>query len=52
MIEDMGGKVSSSVSKKTNFVIVGKEPGSKLADAQKLGVKTINEAEFKKMIGK
>ncbi|MDP3025086.1 MAG: NAD-dependent DNA ligase LigA [candidate division Zixibacteria bacterium] len=51
-IEEMGGRVSSSVSKKTDFVVVGKEPGSKLADAQKFGVKTINEAEFKKMIGK
>jgi DNA ligase (NAD+) len=52
IIEDMGGKVSSSISKKTDFVVVGKDPGSKLADAQKLGVKIINEAEFKKMIGK
>jgi DNA ligase (NAD+) len=48
----MGGRVSSSVSKKTDFVIVGKEPGSKLADAQKLGVRTINEEQFRKMIGK
>jgi DNA ligase (NAD+) len=52
IIEEMGGRVSSSVSKKTDFVIVGKEPGSKLTDAQKLGIKTINEAEFKKLIGK
>ena len=48
----MGGKVSSSVSKKTDFLIMGKDPGSKLSDAQKLGVKTINEVEFKKMIGR
>jgi DNA ligase (NAD+) len=52
IIEEMGGRVSSSVSKKTDFVLVGKEPGSKLTDAQKLGIKTINEAEFKKLIGK
>lgn len=51
IIEDMGGRVSSSVSNKTDFVVVGKDPGSKLTDAQKLGVKTINEAEFKKIIG-
>ena len=52
IIEEMGGRVSSSVSKKTDFVLVGKEPGSKLTDAQKLGIKTINETEFKKLIGK
>ena len=52
IIEDMGGRVSSSVSKKTDFVVVGKDPGSKLADAQEFGVKTIDESEFKKMIGK
>jgi DNA ligase (NAD+) len=52
IIEEMGGRVSFSVSKKTDFVLVGKEPGSKLTDAQKLGIKTINEAEFKKLIGK
>ncbi|OGC83792.1 MAG: DNA ligase (NAD(+)) LigA [candidate division Zixibacteria bacterium RBG_16_43_9] len=51
-IEEMGGRVSSSVSKKTDFVIVGKDPGSKLSDAQKLGVKTIDETGFKKMIGR
>jgi DNA ligase (NAD+) len=52
IIEEMGGRVSSSVSRKIDFVLVGKEPGSKLTDAQKLGIKTINEAEFKKLIGK
>jgi DNA ligase (NAD+) len=52
IIEDMGGRVSSSVSKKTDFVIVGKDPGSKYDNALKLGVKTINEEEFKKLIGK
>ena len=52
LIEDLGGRVSSSVSKKTDFVIVGKDPGSKYGNALKLGVKTINEEEFKKLIGK
>ena len=52
VIEEMGGQVSSSVSKKTDFVVVGKDPGSKYDDALKLGVKTINEGEFRKMIGK
>jgi DNA ligase (NAD+) len=52
IIETFGGRVSSSVSKKTDFVVVGKDPGSKYADAQRLGVKTLKEEEFKKMIGK
>jgi len=52
VIETYGGRVSSSVSKKTDFVVVGTDPGSKYSDAQRLGVKTINEEEFKKMIGK
>jgi len=45
-IRILGGEISESVSKKTDFVIVGKEPGSKLEKAKKLGVKTINEIEF------
>jgi DNA ligase (NAD+) len=52
IIETSGGRVSSSVSKKTDFVVVGKDPGSKYTEAQRLGVKTLSEAEFKKMIGK
>jgi DNA ligase (NAD+) len=51
VIEEMGGQISSSVSKKTDFIIVGKDPGTKYDDALKLGVKTISEGEFKKMIG-
>jgi DNA ligase (NAD+) len=52
IIEEMGGRVSSSVSKKTDFVLVGKDPGSKYDNALKLGVKTIKEEEFKKLIGR
>ena len=48
-IEARGGKVSGSVSKKTDFVLAGDEAGSKLDKANKLGVKIINEAEFLKL---
>ena len=51
MIKERGGKVSSSVSKKTSYVLLGADAGSKLDDAVKLGVKTIDEAEFKRMCG-
>lgn len=51
IIEAMGGRVSSSVSTKTDFVVVGKDPGSKYQRAQNLGVRTLEEAEFRKMIG-
>lgn len=50
LIEDRGGKCSSSVSAKTNFVLAGEEAGSKLDKAQKLGVKIITEDEFKAML--
>ncbi len=49
-IRDAGGKAASSVSKKTDFVLAGEKPGSKLEKAQKLGVKVINEKEFLEMI--
>jgi len=50
IIENMGGKVSGSVSKKTNYVLAGEEAGSKLAKAQELGIAVIDEEEFKNMI--
>jgi DNA ligase (NAD+) len=49
MIKDRGGKVSGSVSKKTNYLLLGADPGSKFDDAKKFGVKMIEEEEFLKM---
>jgi len=49
-IINLGGRVSGSVSKKTSYVVFGADPGSKLKDAQKIGVKSINEDEFLRMI--
>jgi len=51
IIESFGGKTSSSVSKKTDYVLAGEEAGSKLTKAQSLGVTIISEAEFLEMIG-
>jgi DNA ligase (NAD+) len=45
-----GGKASSSVSKKTDYVLVGNDPGSKLAKAQELGVPVIDESRFKQIL--
>ncbi len=50
LIEENGGKVSSSVSKKTSFVLAGKEAGSKLTKAFDLGVRVISESEILKML--
>jgi DNA ligase (NAD+) len=51
-IRELGGNVSSSVSKKTDYVVAGPGAGSKLEDARSLGVKVINEEEFLGMVGK
>ena len=47
-----GARVSSSVSKKTSFVVAGESPGSKLARAETLGVEVIDEAEFRRRLGR
>ncbi|MCJ7806417.1 MAG: NAD-dependent DNA ligase LigA, partial [Clostridia bacterium] len=49
-VENKGGKVSSSISRNTNYIVVGDEPGSKLARARELDVEIINESRFKEMI--
>ena len=49
-IKDRGGKVSGSVSKKTDFLVVGDSPGSKLAKAKSFGVRVIGEEEFDKLL--
>ena len=52
IVEELGGRASSSVSKSTDYVVVGENPGSKYEKAKKLGVKIITEEEFVEMIGK
>jgi len=49
-IEALGGKASSDVTKKTSYVVVGTAPGSKLAKAEKLGIKILSEAEFLELL--
>jgi DNA ligase (NAD+) len=52
IIQENGGKVTDSVSKNTNYLLVGEQPGSKLDKAKKLGVKTIGMDELKQLLGK
>ena len=49
-IEQLGGRVTSSISRKTNFVVVGAGPGSKLDVAKKFGIQILNEEEFSKLL--
>ena len=51
LILEKGGKVSSSLSAKTDYLLAGAEAGSKLEKAKTLGVKTVDEAEFRRMLG-
>jgi len=51
-VEEGGGTVTESVSAKTSYLVVGADPGSKLAKAQKLGVPTLSEGEFLKLVGR
>jgi DNA ligase (NAD+) len=50
LIRARGGKVSGGVSKKTSYLLAGEEAGSKLEKAKQLGVRTLNESEFRKML--
>ena len=50
-IKELGGSVSSSVSRKTGYLVAGEDPGSKLEQARKLGTTLLDEAEFLQMIG-
>ena len=51
-VKELGGEVSDSISKKTDYLILGKEPGSKLEKAKKFGVKILSEKEFLKFFEK
>ena len=49
-IKTLGGKTASDISKKTSYLVVGADPGSKLAKAQRLGIKTVGEAELLQLL--
>ncbi len=51
LIKERGGKVAGSVSKNTDYVLVGEDPGSKYDKAKELGIKIISEDQFRKMLG-
>jgi DNA ligase (NAD+) len=51
LIEAVGGKVSGSVSSRTDYVVAGDSPGSKLTKAKEMGITIIDEVAFKKLFG-
>ncbi|MGH7892258.1 MAG: BRCT domain-containing protein, partial [Thermodesulfobacteriota bacterium] len=51
LVAQHGGRATSSVTKKTNYVVAGTDPGSKYDKAVSLGIQVLNEDEFRKMIG-
>ena len=51
MVKSAGGKVTSSVSKKTDYVVAGENPGSKLAKAEKFGTEVLDEASLRELVG-
>jgi len=52
LIEQLGGRVTGNVTKKTDYLVLGKEPGQKYQKAKEMKIKIINEEEFVKMLGK
>ena len=52
LVRELGGKVAGSVSKKTDFVVVGEDAGSKLKKAVELGIEVLDEDQFLKMVGR
>jgi len=52
LVEQLGGRVTSSVSKKTNYVVAGESPGSKADDAKRLGVAILDEGAFLALVGR
>ena len=51
LVQDHGGRSTSSVTKKTSYVVVGEDPGSKLEKAQSLGVEVLTEEDFRNLVG-
>ena len=49
-IQELGGKVTSSVSRKTDYLVYGADPGSKLGKAKRIGVSAVTEDEFSQLI--
>ena len=49
-MKSLGGTITSSINKKIDFVVIGKDPGSKLKKAEELGLNIISEMEFKDLI--